>query len=137
MWFHFKGSFKINTAKKIKTMIVMASCVIFNCYPLIPSIFPIRLAGTINIYSTNAINQLIRITFHNATCSNFKCPYHAIVMKTLEIKSNNGFHGCSFSAFFKAKPARISLFNLAISSLVLISNVSVSAKSCSCNSNCS
>src|SRR3954452_1072170 len=46
-----------------------------------------RLAGTMKQYSTNAIDQLTRMASHSADCLYLRCPYHAKVMKMLEIVS--------------------------------------------------
>lgn len=48
-----------------------------------------RFAGTWKQYSKNAIPQLTKITAHSADDLNFKCPYHAKVMKILEISNKN------------------------------------------------
>src|SRR5271154_618246 len=53
---------------------------------------PIRLAGTCRQYSKKAIHQLTRITFHNATSRNFRCPYHAKVIKMFEPISSKIVH---------------------------------------------
>src|SRR5262249_27287704 len=45
---------------------------------------PNRLAGTARQYSTNAINQLATITPNSGTSLKRRCPYHAVVMNTLE-----------------------------------------------------
>jgi hypothetical protein len=45
------------------------------------------LAGTIRLYSKNAIPQLIRMAFHMGNSGNFKLPYQAKVINTLEAKS--------------------------------------------------
>src|SRR5215472_4839450 len=61
---------------------------VFNCAG-VNSYDPMRFAGTWKQYSKKAMPQLTRITFHSASLRNFRCPYHAIVMKTLEIVSNS------------------------------------------------
>src|SRR3981081_635082 len=48
-----------------------------------------RLAGTWKQYSKKAIPQLTMITFQRASLRNFRWPYHAIVMKILEMVSNS------------------------------------------------
>src|SRR5271168_4886616 len=58
------------------------SCAALNSYE------PMRLAGTWKQYSKNAMPQLARITFHNASLRYFKWPYQAKVMKILEIVSS-------------------------------------------------
>src|ERR1700682_3767099 len=47
-----------------------------------------RFAGTWKQYSKKAIPQLARITFQSASVRNFRWPYHAKVMKMLEMVSN-------------------------------------------------
>src|ERR1700730_8923863 len=47
-----------------------------------------RFAGTWKQYSKKAIPQLARITFQSASLRYFRWPYHAKVMKMLEIVSN-------------------------------------------------
>src|ERR1700756_381149 len=58
---------------------MVLSCAVLNSYE------PIRFAGTWKQYSKKAIPQLMTITFHSATLRNFKCPYHANVMKIFEM----------------------------------------------------
>ena len=48
---------------------------------------PQRLAGTAKQYSTKAMPQLATTTSHSGLSVNFRCPYQANVMKTLEINS--------------------------------------------------
>src|SRR5262245_45048695 len=48
---------------------------------------PQRLAGTASQYSTKAIPQLVSTTTGSALCLNFRWPYQAKVMKTLEANS--------------------------------------------------
>lgn len=43
-----------------------------------------RFAGTWRQYSKNAIAQLATMTIHSGADLNFKCPYHANVIKTFE-----------------------------------------------------
>ena len=50
------------------------------------------MAGTCRQYSKSAIDQLTRITFHNATPLNFRWPYHAKVMKMFDPISNTIGH---------------------------------------------
>ena len=49
-----------------------------------------RLAGTARQYSSSAMDQLTRITAHSGCALNFKCPYHAKVMNTLDSSSRTG-----------------------------------------------
>ena len=82
--------------KTTKTTRVMTSCMTFNCNnvngPPFP-LKPIRLAGTWKQYSKRAIPQLIRMITNRGSASNhlnsriFKWPYHAKVIKTLEMTS--------------------------------------------------
>ena len=58
-----------------------------SCGAEIQPSLPHRFAGTWKQYSRNAISQLATMTFHSAAFSNFKCPYHAIVMNKLEAMS--------------------------------------------------
>src|SRR5258707_7954870 len=66
------------------TELVTSSSMVLSC-PVLNSYEPIRLAGTWKQYSKKAIPQLMTITFHSATLRNFKCPYHANVMKIFEM----------------------------------------------------
>ncbi|MMZ70649.1 hypothetical protein D1872_337440 [compost metagenome] len=43
-----------------------------------------RLAGTARQYSKKAMPQLRITTIHNGLLPNFRCPYQAKVMKTLD-----------------------------------------------------
>gem|GEM_PF-4336402 len=84
---------KKSTVKTVNTTNVIASWITFNCHrlngPPLPS-KPRRLAGTWKIYSKKAIPQLIRIMaksprlLNQLICLNFRCPYHAIVIKLLD-----------------------------------------------------
>src|SRR6267143_2432993 len=60
---------------------------VFNCAAL-NWYEPMRFAGTWKQYSKKAIPQLARITFQSASLRNFRWPYHAKVMKMLEMVSN-------------------------------------------------
>jgi len=97
-WFHFKlcslKAIKVNT---VKTSNVITSCMTFSCTsekgpPF--SLNPIRLAGTWNIYSNRAMDQLIRMMenkpslLNQLQCENFRCPYQAIVINVLERTSS-------------------------------------------------
>ena len=75
----------------------MTSWITFNCHRLKGPPFsekPILFAGTWKRYSKKATPQLIRTTTNKLTPTslfisfNFKCPYQASVIKTLEIISN-------------------------------------------------
>jgi hypothetical protein len=49
------------------------------------AVYPILLAGTINVYSNSAIPQLARTaTYHGRSARFRKCAYHANVMNTFE-----------------------------------------------------
>src|SRR5271169_1217508 len=75
------------TAKGTNTESVTTSCKIFNCGNVI-SVYPMRLAGTWNIYSTEAMHQLTSAAMYHVLLPKFfRCAYHAKVMKTLEHKS--------------------------------------------------
>src|SRR6266704_2098623 len=54
-----------------------------------------RFAGTWKQYSKKAMPQLAKITFHSASLRNFRCPYHATVMKTFEMVSRRIVRICS------------------------------------------
>src|SRR5688500_4068441 len=73
---------------------------IFNCDPVNPSLWPMRLAGTWKQYSKNAMPQLRNTTIQSGAAfsrSEAMCPYQAKVMKTFEtISSSAVFTGrCS------------------------------------------
>src|SRR5882757_3665095 len=70
---------KTENTERVITSWMVFSCAALNSYD------PMRLAGTWKQYSKNAIPQLITITFHSATFRNFKCPYHANVIKIFEM----------------------------------------------------
>ena len=59
-------------------------------FPMAARDVPILFAGTCNMYSKSAIPQLIKMIATSGRLSlhfmslNFKCPYHASVMKALE-----------------------------------------------------
>ena len=76
----------------LKTESVITSWMILSCtVEYVP--LPQRLAGTIIIYSKNAMPQLAKIATHNGVLLNFKCPYHANVIKTFEpVNSTIGNH---------------------------------------------
>src|SRR3954464_8648971 len=69
-----------NTTRVIISWIVL-SCAALKVW------LPSRLAGTWKEYSKKAIPQLMSVTFHNGTFWYLRCPYHANVMKMLEIRS--------------------------------------------------
>src|SRR5690606_14234672 len=50
---------------------------------------PIRLAGTIRVYSKNAMPQLTRMAITSGALLYFRCPYQAKVMNTLLASSNS------------------------------------------------
>src|SRR5271165_2656974 len=58
---------------------MVLSCTTLNSYE------PMRLAGTWEQYSKNAISQLTRITLNSGSCRYFRWPYQATVMKMFEI----------------------------------------------------
>ena len=74
---------------KVITSWITLSCQMLKGPPF--SIYPNLFAGTWNAYSKRAINQLIRIMLSNPKLLNheislnLRCPYHANVMKVLEI----------------------------------------------------
>ncbi|MCY1383344.1 hypothetical protein D9M69_714640 [compost metagenome] len=47
------------------------------------------MAGTISVYSKNAMPQLARIATNSGDDVYFRCPYQAKVMKTFEASSRN------------------------------------------------
>src|SRR5690242_5514176 len=61
----------------------MISWMILSCVAEYTEL-PHRFAGTCSTYSKNAMPQLARMTRNNGLFLNFKCPYHANVMKTFE-----------------------------------------------------
>src|SRR6476620_9789306 len=69
-----------NTTRVMISWIVL-SCAALNVW------LPMRLAGTWKQYSKKAMPQLIIVTFHNGTFWYLRCPYHAKVIKILEISS--------------------------------------------------
>ena len=93
-WFNRKVSVLNRvTANIVNTVKVIASCITFSCHKLNGPPFavkPILLAGTWKMYSKNAIPQLIKMApsspklLNQPNSLNFKCPYHAKVMKVLE-----------------------------------------------------
>ena len=86
-WFQRIGSPRYSTENTTKTDRVITFCMVFNCaalnYPC-----PVRLAGTCNIYSNSAIPQLTAITISSGAALNFRCPYQAKVLKTLDMISS-------------------------------------------------
>lgn len=94
-WFIFKVSFlKKLTEKTVKTTNVITSWITLSCQRLKGppfSVNPIRLAGTWKQYSNKAMPQLIKIMASKPRfcpqliCLNFKCPYHANVIKVFDI----------------------------------------------------
>ncbi len=61
---------------------------------------PMRFAGTCRQYSKKAMPQLARMTVISGADLNFKCPYHAKVIKTFEaVKSKTGYSACMISSF--------------------------------------
>src|SRR5882724_5439014 len=64
----------------------LPSCMVLSCaaeYTALPQ----RLAGTASQYSKNAMPQLTIIASGSGLCLNFRWPYHANVMNTLEANS--------------------------------------------------
>ena len=88
-WFHFSGCPRYQNENPANTSRVITSCMPFSCAAL-ERLLPIRLAGIMNRYSKNAIPQLARITFGNATSLCLRCAYQAKVMKMLEHTSSSG-----------------------------------------------
>src|SRR5439155_17409267 len=65
---------------------VITSCMVFSCaveYTALPQ----RLAGTASQYSKKAMPQLTMMTGGSGLPLNFRCPYQAKVMNTLEANS--------------------------------------------------
>src|SRR5688572_1760702 len=89
--FHVSRSWRKNTTEKTtNTSSVITSWRILSCAALWPALWPRRLAGTWKQYSSRAIAQLTRMTTHSAACLKrglARWPYHANVMKTLEMVS--------------------------------------------------
>src|ERR1700755_1897762 len=80
------GSFRTSTEKPENTTRVTTSCMVLGCaaeYTALPQ----RLAGTASQYSKNAMPQLTMMTSGSGLALNFRWPYHAKVMKTLEANS--------------------------------------------------
>src|SRR3569832_679546 len=74
----------------MNTPSVITSWMIFNWATDMPACWnPIRLAGTCNRYSNKALPQLtLAATYQGAVARFFRCPYHAMVMKTLDAISS-------------------------------------------------
>src|ERR1700747_2756195 len=70
-----------NTDSVITSWMVL-SCAVVNSYE------PMRFAGTWKQYSKNAMPQLARMTFHNASLRYLRWPYQAKVMKMFETVKN-------------------------------------------------
>src|SRR5688572_4594666 len=71
-------------AKGTNTPSVMASCRILS-WGSESSVKPMRFAGTINMYSKNAMPQLTSAAIHHGLVARFfRCAYQAKVMKMLE-----------------------------------------------------
>ena len=98
IWFHLNCSvLKTASVNTVKTLSEITSWITFSCMsdngPPFP-IYPMRLAGTWKQYSASAIPQLIRIMAINGSDwnhfmdTNFKCPYHAKVIKTFDSMSS-------------------------------------------------
>src|SRR3977135_3178422 len=72
--------------KPANTTSVITSCMVLSCaaeYTALPQ----RLAGTASQYSTKAMPQLTSTTVGSGLSLNFRWPYQAKVMKTLEANS--------------------------------------------------
>src|ERR1700687_2628215 len=85
-WFQPKGSFRYKTENPANTISVITSCMVLSCAALYTAL-PQRLAGTASQYSKNAMPQLTMMASGSQLSLNFKWPYHANVMKTLEANS--------------------------------------------------
>lgn len=73
-----------STANGMNTASVITSCMIFNCASE-NCVAPIRLAGTCNRYSNNAMPHEINAAIHHGLLVKFfKWPYHAKVMKMFD-----------------------------------------------------
>src|SRR4030088_2055215 len=75
------------------TTSVITSCMVLSCaaeYTALPQ----RLAGTASQYSNSAMPQLTMVTSGSGLALNFRWPYHAKVMKTLEANSNRIGDNC-------------------------------------------
>ena len=77
---------RYKTEKPANTTSVITSCMVLSCAGVYTAL-PQRLAGTASQYSKNAIPQLAMMTSGSHLPLNFKWPYHANVMKTLEALS--------------------------------------------------
>src|SRR5216683_7405151 len=84
--FHASGSLRYKTEKPANTTSVITSCMVLSCAGVYTAL-PQRLAGTASQYSKNAMPQLTTIVSGSQLSLNFKWPYHANVMKTLEANS--------------------------------------------------
>ncbi len=108
-WFHRIGSpLKTVATMTVNTVSEMASWIIFSCInvngpPLICD--PIRLAGTMKVYSKNANphdERMMRISGQSTLIFisvSLRLPYQAKVIKTLLTTSNN----IVINPFFKLK----------------------------------
>src|SRR5208283_4077753 len=75
------------TANGTNTESVTTSCKIFSCGNVI-AVYPMRFAGTWNMYSKEAMPQLTSAAMYHVLLPRFfKCAYHAKVIKTLEHRS--------------------------------------------------
>src|SRR4051812_14069335 len=84
--FQPSGSFRYSTEKPANTTRVITSCMVLSCaaeYTALPQ----RLAGTASQYSKNAMPQLAMMASGSGLSLNFRWPYHANVMKTLDANS--------------------------------------------------
>src|SRR4051812_43608410 len=84
--FHPNGSLRYRTENPANTISVITSCMVLSCAAVYTAL-PQRLAGTASQYSKNAMPQLTTMTSGRLMPLNFKWPYHAKVMKTLEANS--------------------------------------------------
>src|SRR5437762_556578 len=94
---------------------MVLSCAAENSYE------PMRLAGTWKQYSKKAMPQLAKMTFQSPSLRYLRWPYHAKVMKMLEIVSNKIvriFRGASFlvAAWMPGFGAKIA-FEISMASL--------------------
>src|SRR3954464_10419908 len=85
-WFQPSGSFRYNTEKPANTISVITSCKVLSCAAVYTAL-PQRLAGTANQYSKKAMPQLAMTANGSQLPLNFRWPYQANVMKTLEANS--------------------------------------------------
>lgn len=98
MWFHWMGWLLNTTAQiMVNTVSDMHSCIILSCMRLKgPPLMlePILFAGTIALYSKKAMAHEDKMMSMSGQLSlmciseSLSCPYHAKVMKILEMTSN-------------------------------------------------